>query len=179
MCVAVITCHESDFYLIRATASTKNVLRAEALFFGCFHNSFIHCFYGSRSLRWCNVSFLSACCSFPSKRNFGSNVLSSLLSSTVWIFSLFIMPRFWWTIYALIKKTQKVTLNEFDELSEAWEILKTRNNWHLTAKKMHRRRRNSARFRFLKSKNSIVFIILSPANYSEFFPPSFHNFFLM
>ena len=41
MCVAVITCHESDFYLIRATASTKNVLRAEALFFGCFHNSFI------------------------------------------------------------------------------------------------------------------------------------------
>lgn len=43
MCVAVTTCQENDFHLIRATASTVNVLRAETAFSVAFiiHSLFL------------------------------------------------------------------------------------------------------------------------------------------
>ena len=94
MCVAVITCHENRFSFDKSDSKDGERLKSGSSFFGCFHNSFI--VFTARGL-YDGVTclfLLSAHSSFPSNRNFGSNVLSSLLSSTVWIFSLFIMPCF-------------------------------------------------------------------------------------
>lgn len=167
MCVAVITCHESDFHLIRATATTKERLKSGSSFFGCFHNSFI--VFTARGL--CDGVTCLFSLAFPSNRNFGSNVLSSLLFkySLDLFISSFIMPRFFFDGQFMRssrkhKNSRWMTSSEFLKLNLGREA----------PKKMQA---NSTRVSFSISKNSIVFIIPSPANYLEFSSPSSHNFF--
>ena len=115
VCVAVITSPENDFHLI---STTSTITRAETtqLFFGCL--LIIHSLSFERCLmrRRCNVSSSLFHCTYPlfrRNRNFGSNVLSS----TVWIFSLFIMLSsfcfFMMDNLCAHQETQKFTLNGF------------------------------------------------------------------